>query len=224
MATTHQCRYWRRAAAKPRPGGSGLTFVTSGHVAAPGPRQHCSSTRRIGRASTRGLTSSPLPVYCTPTDTPASMDCSRPGGASRRGGGALSRRKFFDVHAATASPIAKEALERISQLYAVEQTINGSSPDQRRQRRQLRSKPIAEALAVWAEQTVPKLSRKSELAAAFRYMRARWTALTRCFEDGRLGLDNNPAERALRGVAIGRKNYLFAVPMRAVGAPPPCTR
>src|ERR1700756_931166 len=120
------------------------------------------------------------------------------------------RRKFFDVHAATASPIAKEALERISQLYAVEQTINGSSPDQRRQRRQLRSKPIAEALAAWAEQTVPKLSRKSELAAAFRYMRARWTALTRCFEDGRLGLDNNPAERALRGVAIGRKNYLFA--------------
>jgi len=57
---------------------------------------------------------------------------------------------------------------------------------------------------------VPKLSRKSELAAAFRYMRARWTALARCFEDGRLGLNNNPAEHALRGVAIGRKNYLFA--------------
>ena len=120
------------------------------------------------------------------------------------------RRKFFDVHAATASPIAKEALDRIGQLYAVEQTINGSSPDQRRQQRQLRSKPIAAALATWAEQIVPKLSRKSELAAAFRYMRARGTALTRCFEDGRLGLDNNPAERALRGVAIGRKNYLFA--------------
>ena len=55
-----------------------------------------------------------------------------------------------------------------------------------------------------------KLSRKSELAAAFRYMRARWTALSRCFDDGRLALDNNPAERALRCVAIGRKNYLFA--------------
>src|SRR5215469_1282179 len=120
------------------------------------------------------------------------------------------RRKFFDVHAATASPIAKEALDRIGQLYAVEQTINGSPPDQRLHQRRLRSKPIAEALAVWAEETVPKLSRKSELAAAFRYMRARWTALTRCLEDGRLGLDNNPAERALRGVAIGRKNYLFA--------------
>jgi len=120
------------------------------------------------------------------------------------------RRKFFDVHAATASPIAKEALDRIGQLYAVEATINGSPPDQRQQQRQLRSRPIAEALAAWAEETVPKLSRKSELAAAFRYMRARWTALTRCFKDGRLGLDNNPAERALRGVAIGRKNYLFA--------------
>ena len=119
------------------------------------------------------------------------------------------RRKFFDVHVATASPIAKEALDRIGQLYAVEQTINGSPPDQRQQQRQLRSKPIAEALATWAEETLPKLSRKSELAAAFRYMRARWTALTRCFDDGRLSLDNNPAERALRG-AIGRKNYLFA--------------
>jgi len=65
-------------------------------------------------------------------------------------------------------------------------------------------------LAAWAEKTVRQLSRKSELARAFRYMRARWTALVRCFDDGRLALDNNPAERALRCVAIGRKNYLFA--------------
>jgi len=77
-------------------------------------------------------------------------------------------------------------------------------------RRQLQSKPIAEALAAWAEGTVRQLSRKSELAQAFRYMRARWTALVRCFDDGRLALDNNPAERVLRCVAIGRKNYLFA--------------
>src|ERR1700676_925839 len=120
------------------------------------------------------------------------------------------RRKFFDVHAATASPIAKEALDRIGQLYRVEETITGVSSDHRRRERQQRSKPIAEALAAWADETVPKLSRKSELAAAFRYMRARWAALVRCFDDGRLALDNNPAERALRGVAIGRKNYLFA--------------
>src|SRR6202048_2086680 len=120
------------------------------------------------------------------------------------------RRKFFDVHAATGSAIAKEALDRIGQLYAVEKTVNGSPPDRRRQQRQLQSKPIAEALAAWAEQTVRQLSRKSELAQAFRYMRARWAALVRCFDDGRLALDNNPAERALRCVAIGRKNYLFA--------------
>jgi transposase len=120
------------------------------------------------------------------------------------------RRKFFDVHAATGSPIAREALDRIGQLYRVEEAINGAAPDDRRRERQHRSKPIAEALRAWADETAPKLSRKSELAAAFRYMRARWAALVRCFDDGRLALDNNPAERALRGVAIGRKNYLFA--------------
>lgn len=120
------------------------------------------------------------------------------------------RRKFFDVHAANGSPIAKEALERIGQLYEVEKDINGRAPDHRRRERQQRSKPIATALAAWGEEIWRKLSRKSELAGAFRYMRARWTALNRCFDDGRLALDNNPAERALRCVAIGRKNYLFA--------------
>jgi transposase len=120
------------------------------------------------------------------------------------------RRKFFDVHAATASPIAKEVLDRIGQLYGVEETIKGLLPEHRRRERQQRSKPVAEAMAAWADETARKLSRKSELAAAFRYMRGRRTALGRCFDDGRLTLDNNPAERALRCVAIGRKNYLFA--------------
>src|SRR5205807_352891 len=77
------------------------------------------------------------------------------------------RRKFFDVHAATGSPIAKEAFDRIAQLYAVAKTINRSSPEHRQQRRQLQSQPIAEALAAWADTTVRQLSRKSELAAAF---------------------------------------------------------
>jgi hypothetical protein len=72
------------------------------------------------------------------------------------------RRKFFDVHAATGSPIAKEALDRIGQLYAVEKTINRSPPERRRQQRQLQSKPIAEALAAWADITVRQLSRKSD--------------------------------------------------------------
>ena len=120
------------------------------------------------------------------------------------------RGKFFDVHAATGSPIAKQALDRIGDLYKIDKTIAGLPPDVRRGERQQRSKPIAEALAAWAETTLRRLSRKSELAKAFRYMRSRWKALLRCFDDGRLALDNNPAERALRCVAIGRKNYLFA--------------
>ena len=120
------------------------------------------------------------------------------------------RRKFFDVHAATGSPIAKEALERIGDLYKVEKTIAGLPPGVRQRERQQRSKPIAEGLATWAETTLRRLSRKSELAKAFRYLRSRWKALLRCFDDGRLALDNNPAERALRCVAIGRKHYLFA--------------
>src|SRR5438477_6772631 len=120
------------------------------------------------------------------------------------------RRKFFDVHAANGSPTAKEALERIGKLYDIEKQINGLVPDHRRRERQQRSKPIAAALAAWADETRRKLSRKSELAAAFRYMRARWAALVRCFDDGRLALDNNPAERALRCVASGCNNYLLA--------------
>lgn len=123
---------------------------------------------------------------------------------------AHARRKFFDVHSATGSAVAQEALERIGALYDIERAIHGKPPDERQRQRQARSRPIAEALKTWAETILPQLSARSELASAFRYMLARWTALTRAFDDGRLALDNNPAERALRGVAVGRKNYLFA--------------
>lgn len=123
---------------------------------------------------------------------------------------AHTRRKFFDVHCATGSAVAQEALQRIGALYDVERAIHGKPPEERRRQRQTRSRPIAEALKSWAETLLPQLSGRSELASAFRYMLTRWTALTRAFDDGRLALDNNPAERALRGVAVGRKNYLFA--------------
>lgn len=123
---------------------------------------------------------------------------------------AHARRKFFDVHAATNSAVAREALERIGSLYDVERDIRGKPPDERKRQRQARSRPIAQALRTWAEATVSQLSGRSELAGAFRYMLTRWAALTRAFHDGRIGLDNNPAERALRSVAVGRKNYLFA--------------
>jgi hypothetical protein len=120
------------------------------------------------------------------------------------------RRKFFDVHAAGASPIAKETLDRIGALYAVEETIRGQPPDERRTERQARAKPLVDDLRSWLETTRPKLSGKSDLAAAMRYGLARWEALSRFLGDGRIEIDNNAAERALRGVALGRKNWLFA--------------
>jgi transposase len=120
------------------------------------------------------------------------------------------RRKFFDVHAAGASPVAKEALDRIGALYAVEESIRGQPPDARCAERQARTKPLVDDLRSWLEATRPKLSAKSDLAAAMRYGLARWDALLRFLDDGRVEIDNNAAERALRGVALGRKNWLFA--------------
>ena len=120
------------------------------------------------------------------------------------------RRKFFDVFEAIKSPIAEDALTRIRALYAIEEEIAGQPPDDRKMRRQIDSKPLAEALKAWAEEPLPKLSGKSELAKAFRYMISRWNSLTRFLDDGRIQIDNNAAERAMRGVALGRKNYLFA--------------
>ena len=138
-------------------------------------------------------------------------EADRPGGALIEAAcWAHARRYFFDAHAKTGSALAREALERIGALYEVERVISGRPPDERRRQRQARSRPLAAALKAWAETILPQLSGASDLAKAIRYMLARWTALTRVFEDGRLALDNNAAERALRGVAVGRKNYLFA--------------
>jgi hypothetical protein len=86
---------------------------------------------------------------------------------------AHARRKFFDVHAAQQSEIAKEALDRIGQLYAIEEAIKGQPPTERRRRRQAQSVHLAEALKAWSETTLPKLSGRSELAGAFRYMLGR---------------------------------------------------
>jgi transposase len=120
------------------------------------------------------------------------------------------RRKFFDVHAATGSATAREALDHIASLYAVEQDVRGRPPDERRHVRQTRAGPLLDAFRQWLDATGPKLSRRSDLAVAIRYALARWTALTRYADDGRLEIDNNAAERSLRGIAVGRKNWLFA--------------
>ncbi|MCP1559087.1 UNVERIFIED_ORG: transposase [Methylobacterium sp. SuP10 SLI 274] len=136
---------------------------------------------------------------------------ARPGGALAEAAcWARVRRKVFDVHAATGSALAAEALARIGALYGIERDLHGKPPDARTRERQARSTPLAAALKAWEQTCLTQLPGRSELAEALRYMLARWPALTRAFEDGRIALDNNAAERALRGVAVGRKNYLFA--------------
>jgi transposase len=120
------------------------------------------------------------------------------------------RRHLYDLEQAHASPVAREALARIGALYEIEEQIRGKPPDQRRAVRQAQSKPLLDALRQWFEATLSTLSRKSETTAAIRYALTRWEALTRFVDHGRIEMDNNAAERSLRGVALGRKNYLFA--------------
>ena len=120
------------------------------------------------------------------------------------------RRKFFDLDQAHASPVAKEALDRIGELYGIEKEIRGQPPSERARIRQTRSRPLLDAMHAWLKATMAKLSRKSDLAKAIHYALERWSALALFSDDGRIELDNNAAERALRAVAVGRKNYLFA--------------
>ena len=122
---------------------------------------------------------------------------------------AHARRGFYDIHQANQSPIAAEALTRIGALYVIETEIRGRPPDQRAAARQARAGPLLESLREWLRYTLTRVSKKSELAKAIGYVLTRWTALTRYRDDGRIEIDNNAAERALRAVALGRKNYLF---------------
>ena len=120
------------------------------------------------------------------------------------------RRKFYDIAEADQSPIAKEAMERIGSLYGIEQEIRGKQPDERKGVRQARAGPLLEVFKQWLNNQLSQLSQKSTLAEAIRYTLPRWPALTRYVDDGLIDIDNNAAERALRTVALGRKNYLFA--------------
>jgi len=120
------------------------------------------------------------------------------------------RRKFYDLMEAHQSPIATEAIERIGQLYAIEKDIRGRSPDERRRIRSARARPLLDAMHLWLKASLAKLSRKSDTAAAIHYALTLWDAMVRYVDDGRIEIDNSAAERALRAVAVGRRNYLFA--------------
>ena len=123
---------------------------------------------------------------------------------------AHARRKIFEVHEATGSPAAREALERMAELFAIEAQIAGRDPAHRLAERQARSVRKLAELKVFLDATLRTVSGKGTLAGAIRYATARWPALTRFATDGRLEMTNNAAERAIRPLALGRKNYLFA--------------
>ncbi len=119
------------------------------------------------------------------------------------------RRKFFDLHASQGSAIAAEVLGRIAQLYAIEEEARGQPPDQRKTIRQAKAKPIFDDLEAWLQIQLTRVSAKTPLAGAIRYAITRMKRL-RCYLDhGILELDNNSAERSMRAIALGRKNYLF---------------
>jgi transposase len=122
---------------------------------------------------------------------------------------AHARRKLFDEFERTKSPIAEEALRRIGKLYDIEADINGLSAELRQSTRKDRAVPILDEMKTWFHDQRRRLSSKSNLAKALQYALTRWEALVLYTTDGRIGIDNNPAERSLRGIAITRKNFLF---------------
>jgi transposase len=120
------------------------------------------------------------------------------------------RRRFYELAQGGAAPIASEALTRIAALYRIEHEIRGRSADERRAVRQQRSRPLVEALQPWLREKLSLISQKTKLAEAIRYALSRWAGLSLFLEDGRIEIDNNVVERAIRPLALNRKNALFA--------------
>jgi transposase len=120
------------------------------------------------------------------------------------------RRPFFEFHASTQSPLAARVLAEIARLYAIEAEIRGQSAERRRDVRQERSRPIVEALHAWLVDHVGQVSAVSDLAKAIRYALRHWSGLTVFLDDGRIEMDTNVVERAIRPHTLTRKNALFA--------------
>ena len=123
---------------------------------------------------------------------------------------AHASRKFYEFHQATGSPIATEVLRRIADLYAIEREIRGRSAAERQGVRDIRSRPLVDAMKPWLENQLRRVPPRGGLAEAIRYTLARWPAFCRFLDDGRVELDTNAVERAIRPVTLGRKNHLFA--------------
>src|SRR5450432_2982776 len=134
----------------------------------------------------------------------------KPGPIAEAACWAHGRRKFFDLAKLSKAPIAHEAVRRIDELFAIERLINGKTAHERRAVRQERSKPLIVSLEAFLREKLALLSANNDTAKAINYILSRWAQFTRFLDDGRVCLSNNAAERALRGVAIGRRNWTFA--------------
>ena len=133
------------------------------------------------------------------------------GGVNETGCWSHARRKLWDIHERQhklGGTLAHQALQRIGEIFAVEAEIRGKPPHERMQVRQARTAAVLSELKEWFNTALSQVSAKSPMALAIGYSLSNWTALTRFVDDGRIEAHNNAAERALRGVAIGRKNYL----------------
>ena len=122
---------------------------------------------------------------------------------------AHARRKIHDLHVRKATVTTTEALRRIGELYGIEEQIRGAPPDQRRRIRQEQARPLLDDFEQWLRTRLLTLSTQSDTTKAINYMLNQWQALVYYCDDGRAEIDNNLAENALRGVALGRKNYMF---------------
>lgn len=130
-------------------------------------------------------------------------------GITELGCWAHARRTFFDAHKASQSPIAKEAIRRITGLYRIEAAARDLDHDVRGDYRRRHAQPLLDELKRWLEDLRPKVLGNTGLCKAINYTLKRWTALTRYLDDGRYPIDNNPIENAIRPIAVGRKNWLF---------------
>jgi transposase len=137
--------------------------------------------------------------------------------ANRKGGPIIEaacwahgRRKFFDLARLTKAPVAAEAVKRIDVLFAIEREINGLAPEEHLRVRRERSRAQIVELQAWLREQHAKLSKNNDTTKAINYCLSRWDAFTRFLDDGRLCMSNNAAERELRAVAVGRRNWTFA--------------
>src|SRR5580704_15819906 len=217
-ATIRPFRCWSLVSAEPGLGDYGCMSATTGRSVVPRHRRRSMSTAPTAAASIQRPISRTSQAFCKPMPIAGSRRCTsrgRPVQGSlpyRRSEVACwshCRRRIFDVWQTTKSTVAKAALDQIAQFYAIEDKARFAPPAERLVHRAA-TIPLLDAFFAWAQATERKLSARSELAEALRYILKRRTALSRFATDARLEADNNIAENAIRGIALGRRNWLFA--------------